>query len=99
MRIAGGAQKKERGASRGPRSERRAVNSAGGDGGAKKLGFEKFGGEVGDGHRAPAQEPHHVFLAEAADIAAELQKFPKLVGGGIIDVGRREEQDLAKNRA
>ena len=75
MRIGGGAQQKQGGAACGPRAHCCAVNSAGGDGGTQKFGLEKFGCQIGYGHGAPAQQAHHVFFAEAADVATDFRSF------------------------
>ena len=96
MRIGGGAEQKDGGAACGPRAESGAEDSAGGDGGAEEFGVEKFGDEIGDGHRAPAQKIEDAFFAEAADVAAGLEEIPEIFGRRRVDRGRSDRGDLAK---
>ena len=65
-------------------------DSAGGDGGAKRFGVEKFGDQVRDCHRSPAQNAVEIFLAEITDGATGLQHSPEIAAGGVVDVGRRK---------
>ena len=99
MRIGCCAQQQQRRAARGPWPERRAGNSARGNRGTQKFRLEKFGREIGNGHRPPADNPHHVFLAEVAKLAAELQIFPKIVGGRLVDVRRRQHGEMTNEPA
>ena len=98
MRIGSGAQKKHGGAACRPRTERGAENAASGDDGAEQFGFEKFGDEIGDGHRAPAEQVEDAVLAEAADVATGLEEIPEIFRRWRIDRGRSDRrQCCAKN--
>ncbi len=94
IRIGGGAQQKQERGAGGPGAESCSIDAAGGDGGAEQIGFEKFSDEIRGGHGAPADQAHHFFFAEAADFAADLQKFPDVFFGGLFDYGRREFHEL-----
>ena len=63
--LVGGAQHQQQPAARRPRSEVRAENAVGCDGRAQSLGLERFGDEIGDRHRAPAQQPIGVRLSSS----------------------------------
>ncbi len=89
--------KKDGGAAGGPRAESGAEDSARGDGGAEEFGVEKFGDEIGDGHRSPTQKIEHAFFAEAADVTAGLEEIPEIFGRRRIDRGRSDRGDLAEN--
>ena len=86
MRIGCGAKKKDCCGACGPRAERGAEDTAGGDYGAQEFRVEKFGYEIGSGHGAPTDEIEHAFLAEAANAASGLEKISsRIFGRGRID--------------
>jgi hypothetical protein len=97
MWVGSGAEQQNGSAAGRPRAERGAEDSASGDGGAEKFGLEKFGDEIGNGHRAPAQKIEDAFFAEAADVAAGLEEIPKIFGRRRIDRGRSNRGDLAED--
>ncbi len=97
MRIGGGAEQEDGGASCGPRAESGAEDSAGGDSGAEEFGVEKFGDEIRDGHRAPTQKIEDAVFAEAADVATGLEEIPEIFGRRRIDRGRSDRGDLAED--
>src|SRR6202030_602636 len=90
MRVGSGSQQKNGGRARGPRTHRGAKNSARGDNGTDKVGFKKFGDEIGGGHRSPAEEIEEAFFAETANAAAGLEKIPEILGRWRIDGRRRD---------
>ena len=98
MRVCRSAQQQQRGGAGGPGAERGAENSACGDGGAQKIGFEKFSDKIRDGHGAPADELHHFFFAEAADFAADFQELPEVLLGRLFDDRRSEDEKLGGDR-
>ena len=55
IRIDSGAEKKDRRGTGRPRPERGSENAASGDDGAEQFCFKKFGHEIRNGHRAPAE--------------------------------------------
>ena len=97
MRIGGGAKQENGGAASGPRAQSGAKDSAGGDGGAEELGLEKFGDEIGGGHRAPAQKIEDAFFAEAADVPAGFEEIPEILGRRRVDRGRSDRGNLAED--
>src|SRR5271156_4838135 len=92
MRVSGGAQQKQCGGTGGPGSERSAKNSARGYDSAKQIGFEKFSDKIRDGHGAPADQLHHFFFSEAADLAPDFQELPEVFLGRFFDYGRSEDE-------
>src|SRR5580698_11494332 len=97
MRISSSAQQKDGGAAGGPRAKSGAEDSARGDGGAEEFGVEKFGDEIGDGHRAPAQKIEDALFAETANVAPGLEEIPEIFGRRRIDRGRSDRGDLAED--
>ncbi len=97
MRVGSGAQEENRRGARRPGTKRGAKNSARGDNGANELGVEKFGGEIGGGHRSPAEKVEEPLFAETANAAAGFEKIPEILGRGRIDVRRRDGEKLAEN--
>ncbi len=92
--IDSGAEKKDRGGTGRPRPERGAENSASGDDGAEQFSFKKFGHEIRDGHRAPAEQVENAALAKAANVAASLEEMPEIFGRRRVDGGRRDGTQL-----
>src|ERR1700753_1539576 len=97
MRIGGSAEQEDGGAAGRPWTESGAENSARCDCGAEKFGVEKFGDEIGGGHRAPSQEIEDAFFAEAADVATGFEEVPEIFGGRRVDRGRSDGGDLAED--
>ena len=73
----GGEQQHRAGAGR-PRPHRGAVNAARGDRRLQQIALEPFGDEIGDRHRAPAQQREAVAFAERAEAASRLGELPQV---------------------
>jgi len=97
VRIASGTEKKNSRGTRGPGTEGRAENAAGGDDGANKLGFEEFGNEVRNGHGSPAKKIEDALLAQHAHVAAGLEQCPEVFGRGLVNRGRGNGNKLVEN--
>src|SRR5205823_13507010 len=68
LRIASCANEQDQATSRRPRAKKGAEDSAGCDGGSKQLSFKVFSYQIGHSHRAPAQKPVHILLAQIPDL-------------------------------
>src|SRR5579859_3659313 len=87
MRIAGGPQQQDEAAACRPRSQCCAKDSTSGNHGAEQFGLKKLGYQVGDGHRSPAQDAVHIFLAQLAQAAPGFEHAPEIGTARTVDVG------------
>jgi hypothetical protein len=92
-------KEKKRSSAGGPRASGGAENSASGGRGAEEFRLKKFGDEIGDGHRSPADKALHVFLVEAAECFSSPEEIPDVTRGGLINVRRRHKEEIADEGA
>ena len=59
-----------------PWSGKRAKDAARGDASAQSFRFKPFSDEIGDGHRAPAQQTESILLAESAKRETKFAEIP-----------------------
>src|SRR6266852_1412452 len=97
MWIARGANEQYQTAACRPWPHGSSKDSTSGDGGAQKFSLKEFCYQVGHRHRAPAQQPVHVFLAELAQSASGLEHGPEIAAAGIVNVRRRKLQGIGNN--
>src|SRR5260370_6753975 len=97
MGVASGAHQEDGGGTRGPRPERGPEDAACGDKGGDELRFEKCGGEVRNGHGAPAKKVEDSLLAKHAHVAAGLKEIPEIFGSGFVDRRRRDRNKLVED--
>src|SRR5580704_4189334 len=96
-RIHRGAKEQESRGAGGPWPHRSAKNSARCDDAAQEVRFEKFGCEIRDSHRAPANQAHHVAFAETANLASYFEELPEIFARRLFDDRRREAEQVIHN--
>src|SRR5271155_163087 len=94
IRIDGGAQKKDCRGAGGPRTERSPKTPSSCDDCAEQFGFEKLADEIRYRHGAPAEQIENTAFAQTANVAARLEKIPKIFGRGRVNRGRRDGTEL-----
>src|SRR5450432_481963 len=99
MCVSGGANQQDQTGTGRPGAHRGAEYSASGDRGAKQFGFKELGGEIGNGHRSPAEQPVHILLAKFAQAASSLQHSPQVGAAGIVNVWRRQFKRVSDDAA
>ncbi len=93
------AQQQNQGATGGPWSQESSEDAARCDCRPQRLGIKELGDEIGSGHRSPAQDAVHIFLAEVSYSAAGLQHSPEITATGVVDIWRRKRECLADHLA
>src|SRR5712692_8643132 len=97
MGIGSSAHQKDCGGTCRPGAEGSAENSARSDHGTNKLGIEKFGNEVRNGHGAPAEKIEDSFLAKHADVTASLKEIPEVFGSGLVNRWRGDRNKVVQD--
>ena len=94
--IAGRVDQQDRRRARRPRAHRRVLHAAPGDGRPERIGLERFGHEVRDGHGQDTGDGPAVMLAQPTERPPEPEPGEGVAETGRLDVRRRLPGDVAE---